>query len=211
MTTCQQIGRRITVFLQYDWPYNHCLLIQNFEKKKRSLSNCPSSSIRGKVECCKSGGHFDNLGHRLLSYQYLVLKYDSPLTTNRCPYWRESYSSTRVQVVQLYHSTDTATAWKNSHFISSEWSDFHMLGNLFLAFHALPEHMLTLFSVDKIYLPRYMKWSTNLIGLPFNKEIVTYELCLIRAHIETNIACSRLYSRDLAWAGIFARSARSFV
>ena len=31
--------------------------------------------------------------------------------------------------------------------------------------HALPMHMLTSFSVDKILLPRYMKLSTNLRGL----------------------------------------------
>ena len=35
--------------------------------------------------------------------------------------------------VHLYNSTDTATAWKNSCYILSEWSDFHMIDNLPIA------------------------------------------------------------------------------
>ena len=31
--------------------------------------------------------------------------------------------------------------------------------------------MLTLLSVDEILLPRYLNWSTNFRGLPFNGEI----------------------------------------
>ena len=37
---------------------------------------------------------------------------------------------------QPYNSTDTATAWKNSHFILLEWSDFHSVVNLLIAGHA---------------------------------------------------------------------------
>ena len=39
----------------------------------------------------------------------------------------------KVQVVQPYNSTDTATAWKNSHFILSERSDFYLVVNLSIA------------------------------------------------------------------------------
>ena len=35
-----------------------------------------------------------------------------------------------------------------------------------------PLHMLTLFSVDEILLPRYLNWSTNCSVFPFNMEIV---------------------------------------
>ena len=34
----------------------------------------------------------------------------------------------------------------------------------------------------------------------------THEFCLICVPVEVNVACSRLYSRDLAWAGIFIRT-----
>ena len=56
-------------------------------------------------------------------------------------------------VLQLYNSTDMLIAWKNFHFISS---DFHMVINLS---QALPTSMLTLLSVDEILLLRYVNWS----------------------------------------------------
>ena len=62
------------------------------------------------------------------------------------------------------------TAWKNSHFILSERSDFHLVVNQSTAVHTLPMHMLSL-SVDKILLPRYANSSTNFRGLPFNEEM----------------------------------------
>ena len=34
-----------------------------------------------------------------------------------------------------------------------------------LPVHALPLHMLTSFSVDKILLPKYMNWFTNFRGI----------------------------------------------
>ena len=73
--------------------------------------------------------------------------------------------------MQLYNSTDTATAWKNSRFILSEKSDFHIVDNLSIAIHCLPMCMLTSLSVDEILLTRYINWLTDFGGLPFNEEI----------------------------------------
>ena len=42
----------------------------------------------------------------------------------------------RVQVVQLYNSTDMALAWRNSYSIYQR-SDFHTVDNLSIAIHAL--------------------------------------------------------------------------
>ena len=74
--------------------------------------------------------------------------------------------------MQLHISTNTATAWKNSHFILSERSDFLMVDNLSIALHALPKYMLTSLSVDEILLPKYINWSTNFRRLTFNDETV---------------------------------------
>ena len=57
---------------------------------------------------------------------------------------------------------------KKSHFLRT---DFHMVDNLSIAVHVCLMHMLTLVSVDEIWLPRYVKWSTNFKGLPFNVEV----------------------------------------
>ena len=66
---------------------------------------------------------------------------------------------------------DTGTAWKKSHFILSNWSNFHITDNLSIVFHAFTSHMLTSLSVDEILLPRYENWSTNFRGLPLRVEM----------------------------------------
>ena len=73
--------------------------------------------------------------------------------------------------MQSYNSTDMAAAWKNFHFILSERSDFYTDVNQSISIHALPTYMLTLLSVDEILPPRYVNWSTNFSGLPFNEEM----------------------------------------
>ena len=70
-------------------------------------------------------------------------------------HWTFSRYFVQAQVVQPYSSTDTATAWKNSCFISSDRSDFHMVVNPFFAVHVFSMHMLTSFSVDEILLLMY--------------------------------------------------------
>ena len=77
-----------------------------------------------------------------------------------------------IQVVHLYNSTETTTAWKKSSFIFSERADFHMINNLSIAVHAFTMHILILLSVDEILLPRYMNWSTDFRDLPLNMVMV---------------------------------------
>ena len=78
----------------------------------------------------------------------------------------------KLQVVQLYNSTETDMAQKN--FPLSKRSDFHVVVNLSIAVYALPMCMLTTVSVDEILLPRS-----------------TYE-CFIWVHAKTNTSCCLL-------------------
>ena len=82
--------------------------------------------------------------------------------------------------------------------------------------HYFVRCILTSFSVDETILPRYMNLSTNFRGLPFRVEMAPSRL----KHIYYILfgwmwrpmppaACSKLGSKDSAWVGGFARSARS--
>ena len=90
-------------------------------------------------------------------------------------------------VVKPYSSTDMATAWENSCFIFSERSAFCMIDNPSAAVEAFFMKMLTTLS-DK----------TRLFFFVFPKKPVL------------SITCSKLFSRDSAGAGVFARIGRSF-
>ena len=74
-------------------------------------------------------------------------------------------------MVQPYSNTDAATTWQNNRFVLSERSAVHMVYTLSIAANILPMRMLISFSGDVILLPRYMNWSTNFRGLPFNEDI----------------------------------------
>ena len=73
-----------------------------------------------------------------------------------------------VYVVYPYSSIDTVTAWKESHFILSDRSDFYMIDNLFIAVHTFTRCMLASLPVDEILLLRYV----NFRGLVLRVEIV---------------------------------------
>ena len=120
-----------------------------------------------------------------------------------------------VHMVHPYSSTVIATAWKKSHFILSDRSDFHMINNLLIAVHTFTRQMLTSHSVDEILLPRCVNLSTNFIGLPLKMEMITSclkhmnsVLFVFTQRPMPPVACSRLCSRDLPWAGAFAKNAR---
>ena len=90
--------------------------------------------------------------------------------------------------------------------------DFH-IDNLSIAIHAFLMCSLTSLSVDEILLPRYVNWSTNFRGLPLQMEMTPLCLKCINSlfafMLRPFAACSKLGSRDSAWAGVFARSSRS--
>ena len=58
-----------------------------------------------------------------------------------------------VQVVHLYSSINTTTAWQKLRFILSVRSDFHMIDNLSIAFYAFVSRVSMSFSVDETLLP----------------------------------------------------------
>ena len=80
------------------------------------------------------------------------------------------------QVVQLYGSTDTATSWKNSHFILTDRWDFHIVDNLSVAIHVLPMRIMISLSINEILLPWYAKCFINFRGLLFNEEMALSRL-----------------------------------
>ena len=63
---------------------------------------------------------------------------------------------------------------ENSCFISLDKSHFHMVINLLIAVLVLHMHILTPISADKILQLRYINWSTNFRGLPFNEEMASF-------------------------------------
>ena len=109
-----------------------------------------------------------------------------------------------VQLVYPYSSIDTAIAWKESHFIWSEISDFHKIDNVSTEVHAFARHILTLLSVDEILIPRYGKWSTNFSDWPLKVEMVPYCLKDINSvlfaftlRLNSRVVCSSL------WLGVW--------
>ena len=69
-----------------------------------------------------------------------------------------------VYVVYLYISMDTASAWKKSHLILSDRSDFHIIDNQLIIFHVFAGHILSL-SVNEMLLLRYVNWVIDYRGL----------------------------------------------
>ena len=99
-----------------------------------------------------------------------------------------------IHVLHLYSTIDTITAWKKSHFILSDWSDFHMINSLSMVAYAFTRHILTSLSVDEMLLPRYMNLSTNFRGLPFRVEMTPswLKLRFVCIHVEANASWSLL-------------------
>ena len=115
-----------------------------------------------------------------------------------------------------YSSIYIATDWKKSHFISSDWSDFHMIDILSLIVNGFARCTLISLSVDQILLPKYVNLPTNFRGWPLKVEMVPSHLRHLNSVLYSFMkrlifpaACSRLYSRGSAYAGVFVRSAWS--
>ena len=54
-------------------------------------------------------------------------------------------------------------------FILSEKSNLYMVVKLSIVFNTPPTRLLSTFSIDKILLPSYVNWFTNLRGFSFNE------------------------------------------
>ena len=114
---------------------------------------------------------------------------DSILALFLCNFFSICFIS--IHVVYPYSSVDTATAWKKSHFILSDQSDFYMINNMSIAFLPFSRHILTSLLVDEMLLLRcvnsvlileayYLEWRWFL----FIYSI--HVLCFICIHVETN-------------------------
>ena len=113
------------------------------------------------------------------------------------------------QLELLYSSINTATAWKNSRFILSGWSDFHIL---------VKSRSYFMYAYAAIVFSKWdsanevMKWSIYFRNFAFKGEMASFWLkprkSVLSDHVKTNAFCS-LCSRDPSWAGVFARNTRS--
>ena len=84
-----------------------------------------------------------------------------------------------------------------------------MINSQSIAVHAFTWCRLKLVSVDEILLPRYATSSTNFRDLSLRVEMASSWLKYTRfvlLAVMSLAACSRLYSWDLAWAGVFVRT-----
>ena len=76
---------------------------------------------------------------------------------------------TQVAVQQLLCKVllppSAALVWRNSSFILSQRLNYYIVDNLSIVVQALPRHILTILSVDKILLPWYVNWFINSFAL----------------------------------------------
>ena len=86
-------------------------------------------------------------------------------------------------------------------------SDFHMADNLAIAIHALPMRLFTRLSVDEILLLRYMNWSVNFGGLPFNDDSTT----LIKTLVTCEEAGTYIHTRYTRVVDDILRSSFHFI
>ena len=91
-----------------------------------------------------------------------------------------------------------------------------MIDNLSIAVHAFTSCILKSFSVDETLLLRYVSLSTNFREPPFSVEMYPFRL----KHVYSVLSAftwrlrppgtySRLYSKDSALVGVFAKNAMS--
>ena len=94
---------------------------------------------------------------------------------------------------------------------------FILLDDLSLAVYFLTSRILMSFSEDETLLPRLESLSSNFREPQFSVEMPPFWLKLMYSVLSSltympmlPAACTRLYSWDSAWVGVFARSAMSF-
>ena len=76
-----------------------------------------------------------------------------------------------ILLVHTWNSIDTITAWKKSHFILPDGSEFHMIDNLSTVFHAFIKYILISLSVDEMLLLMFVNWSANFRHLALRVEM----------------------------------------
>ena len=134
-------------------------LSQEYQSKRRSISKPTTGYLK----------QFDAIN--VSFWQFLRRRWCHVVSVFHATFSRPASRSkcwSMDQVVQLYSSTDTVTAWENSRNILSEEPDFQVIDNLSITVHD--------FSMRMIIYMRYCylgmwKRSTNFRGLLFNVEL----------------------------------------
>ena len=111
----------------------------------------------------------------------------------------------RVQLMHPYNSTNTVTAWKKSHFILPDRLDFRMINNLLIAVHAYPMSNY----IDIAFGRWNIAAEISELIYKFQRLVEMVTSCLKHVNSITLTACSWLWSRYLAWVGVFTRKAWS--
>ena len=152
-----------------------------FVSSEESYVSCSSwmvFEIGGKwpYSCCFVGCCFQNLFKTACSILVLFLSslFSIHLANNH--------------TVHPYNSTNTFIAWKKSHFILSNSSDFHMINNLLIKVHTFARCILKSLSVEEILLPSYVNWSATQCGdgsFSFKTHVI-YFICI---YMKTNFPC----------------------
>ena len=94
------------------------------------------------------------------------------------------------------------------HFILSVKSDFRVTDRLSITVHSFASHVMMSISLDETLLPKYVNLSTSFRELTFSEEMSSILFAYTWRPMPEETR-SRLCSRDLAWAGVFARNAMS--
>ena len=94
-----------------------------------------------------------------------------------------------------------------SYFILTKRSDFRMIDKLSQAFYAFARCILKWLSVDEIWLPKYVIWSTKLWGLPLRAEMIpfylNYMMFISFAFMEKPMTSAAAAAAAAAWHGAF--------
>ena len=110
--------------------------------------------------------------------------------------------------MHLHSRIYTTIAWKKLCFILSDRSDFHMTNNQSIPVHTFASRILMSFSVDEMWLLRYMNLSTSFREPPFSMEMSLFRLKHIKTHV-LRFICICMEPKDSAWVGVFTRSTRN--
>ena len=78
-----------------------------------------------------------------------------------------------IHVVHSYSSVETGIAWKKSHFILLDRSDFPIINNPSIVFYTFTRYMLTSLEVDEMLPLREMNWSLNFRGLSLRVKMAS--------------------------------------
>ena len=142
------------------------------------LQKCPSYLARFPWLFCEIGGEWPFLlssASRICSKLYTASFCSSHLTFSPSISFESRWYNHRIVLTFQQLGRNPVLFYRRS--------DFHMIDNLSRAGHTLPMRKFTSLLVDEILLPKYVNWSTNFRGSPFNEMVPSWlkihKLCFI--------------------------------